>query len=75
MKWLKDLFAQFKSKTVWGLLTFLIVHFTGMDSDTVTGVAEGLVTLIEALAGVLTLVGINHKLEKWLEVLKSKVPG
>lgn len=72
MDWLKDLFAQFKSKTVWGVLLFFIVQATGLDSETVTGIVEQFGNIVEALAWILTVAGVNHKLEKWLETLRKK---
>lgn len=72
MNWIKDLFAQFKSKTVWGVLVIVLVQITGLDSESITGIVEQLVNILEALAYVLTIVGVNHKLEKWIEMLKKK---
>lgn len=75
MDWLKNLFAQFKSKTVWGVLIIILVQITGLSSDDLTGIIDKFATILEALAYILTVVGINHKLEKWVEAIKNKTPA
>lgn len=72
MEWLKTLFTQFKSKTVWGVLILMLVSITGLDSETLTGILDKVIIIVQAIGYILTAVGINHKLEKWLEVLKKK---
>ena len=72
MEWLKSIFAQLTGKTVWGVLLILLTQFTGLNSEAITGLLENVVDILTALGAFLATVGVNHKIEKWLEVIKNK---
>ncbi len=72
MDWLKSVFAQLDSKTVWGVLLLLVTQHTGLNSEDVSGLVGNVVDILTALGAFLTTVGLNHKLNKWTEAIKDK---
>ena len=72
MDWLKTILAQLTGKTVWGVLLILLTQFTGLDSPEITGLVGNVVDFLTALGAFLTTVGVNHKLNKWIDAIKER---
>ena len=72
MDWLKSVFAQLDSKTVWGVLLLLVTQLTGLNSEDVSGLVGNVVDFLTAVGAFLTTVGISHRLNKWIEAIKEK---
>ncbi|KKN76986.1 hypothetical protein LCGC14_0364780 [marine sediment metagenome] len=72
MDFLKTMLAQLKGKTVWGVLLILLTQFTGLDSEALTGILNSGVDLLTAAGAFLTVVGVNHKIDKYLQAIKDK---
>ena len=72
MDWLKTILAQLTGKTVWGVLLILLTQFTGLNSEAITGLLDNVVEILTALGAFLTVVGVNHKINKWIEAIKEK---
>lgn len=72
MNWLKTILAQLTGKTVWGVLLILLTQFTGLDSPEITGLVGNVIDFLGALGAFLTTVGVNHKIDKWIQAIKDK---
>ncbi len=72
MDFLKTILAQLTGKTVWGVLLILLTQFTGLNSEAITGLLENVVDTLTAVGAFLTVVGVNHKIEKWIQAIKDK---
>lgn len=68
MKWLTEIIEQLKTKTVWGIILWIIYgrlqEWFGLTPDQIDGLAKILMELLLLVAQLLTAVGVSDRVTK-----------